>query len=320
MQIKVRRYRLFSTLVAAFFLAALCTYAIKTFWPSSESEQPSTVKAGVERSPYSPKSHGFKLGAGELFVQPLHASIYPAKVERRWTVSPLDLRKDPLVSLPVKPEPKVARALRIALTFDDGPHPYFTEKLLQTLKAENVPATFFVVGKQVELYPGLVKEIFSQGHEVANHTYSHRDIRRLTTPEIETELDQTDLKVYAITHQRTKYFRPPGGQYDQRSYAAVRDKGYEMVLWTSIPEDHLNPPVRLIYERVLKTARNNGIVLLHSGVRNTLQALPELIVALRKRGFTFVRMSDMNQEDFHKLVRYPRPLDSGPKVSSLSQQ
>lgn len=181
----------------------------------------------------------------------------------------------------------------IALTFDDGPHPHYTERLLEILHTYHVPATFFVVGKQVELHPELLQKIFREGHELANHTYSHRDLRALTYPEFESELDKTQKIVASLTDQQMKFFRPPGGQYDAQVIERGKELGYTMVLWTVFPQDHSNPSMDTIRSRVLKAARKNGIVLFHSGIQNTLSILPELIVELRKRGYAFVTVSQL---------------------------
>jgi peptidoglycan/xylan/chitin deacetylase (PgdA/CDA1 family) len=195
--------------------------------------------------------------------------------------------------LSVQREPR-----KIAFTFDDGPHPETTERHLKILSDYRVPSTFFVVGKRVEQYPELVQKIFSDGHEIANHTYSHRDLRRLSKAEVAFELEMTDRLVSSITDQKMKYFRPPGGRYDETAVEEGKNLGYEMVLWTVFPGDHANPSKDLICERVLKSVRENGVVLFHSGIENTLEALPGLIDSLRKQGYSFVTLSEMGSKSF----------------------
>lgn len=192
---------------------------------------------------------------------------------------------------PPTPEPLLPTK-KIFLTFDDGPHPGYTEKLLVILKKKQVPATFFVVGKQVEKYPELLKKIFQDGHEIANHSYSHRDLRSLSSAERQLELSKTHELVESMTEQSMRYFRPPGGQYNQEVVSSAKERGYEMVLWTVFAGDHENPPASLIKKRVLREAADSSIVLLHSGIENTLLALPEIIETLKKRGYRFVTLSD----------------------------
>lgn len=209
------------------------------------------------------------------------------------------VRKPALSSRPasrLKPlfpsEPALSPKLA-ALTFDDGPHPQYTDRLLAILKEEKVPATFFVVGKQVERHPELVQHIFEQGHELANHTYSHPDLRRLSPQAVEEELEKTDDLVASITDQHMRFFRPPGGDYNRQVEAAAGDLGYSMALWSVLPGDYLRPSPRVILERVLKGTRDNGVILLHSGVENTLTALPEIIRDLKAQGYQFVTLSQM---------------------------
>lgn len=184
---------------------------------------------------------------------------------------------------------------KIAFTFDDGPNPQYTDRLLKILNEYHVPATFFVVGKQVERYPQLLRKIFQEKHELANHTYSHRNLKKLSFKEFKNELEKTHQLVQSITEQKMKFFRPPGGHYDQNVIQRGKKLGYTMILWTMFPKDHINPSPEIIRNRVLNNAGENGIALFH-GVENTLSVLPELIVALRKRGYSFVTLSQLPSE------------------------
>ena len=213
--------------------------------------------------------------------------------------------------VPVRPNPKKMDLVflapnpskKIAFTFDDGPHPEYTQRLLKILRDHGVRATFFVVGKQVEKHPELLQLIFREGHEIANHTYSHRDLRTLSPEELTLELEKTDRLVTAVTDQKMKYFRPPGGQYSPAVVQSARDLGYEMVLWSIFPQDHTNPAANLIRGRVLKAAKDRGIILLHSGVKHTLEILPDLILSLKSRGYSFVTISELESPDpFLKLA------------------
>ena len=200
---------------------------------------------------------------------------------------------EPASVLPALPAPEPrADGKNVALTFDDGPHPRYTEKILEILKQNGVPATFFLVGKQMERYPDLVRKIARDGHEIGNHTYSHPDLTTLTKMELTAELKKTGDLAESITSEKMRYFRPPGGHYNPAVVETAEELGYKMALWTVFPKDHASPPVNVIEERVLKEVKPNGVVLLHSGIENTLRALPDLIVALRKEGFRFVKLSE----------------------------
>ncbi len=206
-------------------------------------------------------------------------------------------KKMPPIPAAKKPDgapPQAAPAVKkIALTFDDGPHIGFTDRLIQVLSDNGVPATFFVVGKQAALHPNLVEKIFQAGHELANHSYTHRDLRTLNEKDLAEELDKTHNLVESITSQKMKFFRPPGGQYNDHVVAEASHLNYTMALWTVLPQDHVQPPSETIVERVMKGAGENGIVLLHSGVENTLTALPEIITALKGQGYRFVTLTDL---------------------------
>lgn len=184
---------------------------------------------------------------------------------------------------------------KIALTFDDGPHPVFTKKLLKLLSDHGVNATFFVVGKQVEKYPQLVKAIVSEGHEVANHSWSHRRMPTLSGKEIVHELDRTRDLLSQITGRRGNLFRPPGGSWDEKVVRFATRSGYRMVLWTVLPKDHKRPTAQVIRQKILEGAKDGGVVLLHSGVATTMEALPGVIKELRSRGYRFITITEMIQ-------------------------
>lgn len=193
---------------------------------------------------------------------------------------------------------------RAALTFDDGPHPGFTDRLIQTLGDNGVHATFFVVGKQAALHPNLVEKIFEAGHELANHSYTHRDLRTLQDRDLSEELDKTHRLVESITDQKMRFFRPPGGQYNERVIKEATDLNYTMALWTVLPSDHAQPPASVIVDKVVKGVKDNAIILLHSGVENTLTALPEIISVLKAEGYVFVTLSELSaQSGIPSLVR-----------------
>jgi peptidoglycan/xylan/chitin deacetylase (PgdA/CDA1 family) len=101
---------------------------------------------------------------------------------------------------------------RLAITFDDGPHPAFTHRLLKILRQERVHATFFVVGSQIARYPHLLQAISRDGHQIANHTYHHYNMTTLAPAKILSELDETQRLIERITGQKARFFRPPGGQ------------------------------------------------------------------------------------------------------------
>jgi peptidoglycan/xylan/chitin deacetylase (PgdA/CDA1 family) len=181
----------------------------------------------------------------------------------------------------------------IALTFDDGPHRGKTERLLDILRRAGVRATFFVVGRQVDRYPALVARELAEGHEIANHSYDHLRLPGLADAGVEREVREGDRAVVRAIGSPTRLFRPPGGEYDAEDVALLRRLGAVLVLWTDDPGDWRRPPAALLERRLLATVGNGSIILLHDGIPETLQMLPDLIARLRARGYRFVTVSEM---------------------------
>ncbi len=202
----------------------------------------------------------------------------------------------------------------IALTFDDGPVPSATPKILETLKKESVKATFFVVGRMVDKYPSLLKQIWEEGHDVGNHTYSHPDLTKLSKGDILKELEKTRLLIRKITGKDTYLFRPPGGRYDNKVIVTTTLAKYKMILWTDYPEDYGCLSSRLIYQKALSNAEDEGIILLHNGLDTTLEALPKIIWELKKRKYRLVTISELMEEIGEKEKVYFEKFEREQKV------
>lgn len=188
------------------------------------------------------------------------------------------------------------RKQRIALTFDDGPHPVFTLQLLDILRRTHTPATFFVVGKQVEKNPALVQLEVAEGHEVGNHTYDHVNLTMIPPELIAYELDECDAAIKKATGSSARFFRPPGGDYNGDVIRDAAKRGYITTLWTNDPGDFQKPPADVILKRTLEHLENGSIILLHDGIPQTLQVLPQIIEGARKRGYQFVTVSQLARD------------------------
>ncbi|MBI4743915.1 MAG: polysaccharide deacetylase family protein [Actinobacteria bacterium] len=190
----------------------------------------------------------------------------------------------------------------ISLTFDDGPNPNFTPKILDVLKEKNVKGSFFVTGAHVHKYPDIARRIVSEGHDIGNHTYSHREIAPSTRKAILWQLKRADNIIHSATGVRTRLFRPPRGIYSNASRKLLVSEGYQIVLWTISSIDWRGINAKVMAKRVLKYARNGGIVLFHdSGAlirkegasrENTVEALSLIIDGLKERGFDIVPVSE----------------------------
>ncbi len=191
----------------------------------------------------------------------------------------------------------------LALTFDDGPHPVFTPRLLAILRRYHVKATFFVVGKMAQQHPELVRAEVAAGHLIGNHTFHHVNLTRIPDSEVRNEWLACQLVVKGITGQTMRYDRPPGGDWDASVVREAERLGLTTVLWTDDPGDYASPGDRKIETRVLDRINNGGIILLHDGIQQTLDVLPQIIEHLQSHGYRFVTVDQMRAE---RVARGPR--------------
>jgi peptidoglycan/xylan/chitin deacetylase (PgdA/CDA1 family) len=181
----------------------------------------------------------------------------------------------------------------VALTFDDGPHPVMTALLLDTLRRYHAHATFFVVGTKAEEAPELIHREEEAGNQVASHTYSHDNLDKLSPGEIEKEILYADGALARITREHPRYVRPPGGEYDLRSISVFARLHRTFALWSVNPGDWEKPPPQKIVDLVLKQVRPGTVVLMHDDALNTVEALPRILSELKRRGYRFVTMSEL---------------------------
>jgi chitin deacetylase len=185
----------------------------------------------------------------------------------------------------------------IALTFDDGPWPTTTSQILDVLKKNDVKATFFIVGRQVQMYPQLLQAVVAAGHAIGNHTWSHQ-YSQYSESAAAHELDETAALVYKTTGVKTSLFRPPAGILNNGLVAYAHKKKYSVVMWSVDSKDwrYRGTTAQGLLENVLKDVQPGGIVLLHDGGGDrsaTLEALPKLITELKKRGYTLVTVPEL---------------------------
>lgn len=182
----------------------------------------------------------------------------------------------------------------VALTFDDGPDPVRNAALLDALAELDAPATFFLVGDIVEANADVVRRIAREGHELGNHTYSHRYLPLARSRSVERELRATDLAVERATGIVPTLARPPWGGRSPWTVRAFRRLAKRLVLWDINSNDWKGAPARDVAERVLERARPGSIILMHEareGGEVTIEAVRLLVPALRARGFELVTVS-----------------------------
>ncbi|MCM8782265.1 MAG: polysaccharide deacetylase family protein [Candidatus Omnitrophica bacterium] len=193
-------------------------------------------------------------------------------------------------------------ARKIALTFDDGPNEPYTFQILNILKAYNIKATFFLIGKNVESYPEIVKRIAKEGHSIGNHTYSHPDLMLRMKFQIEKQIKSCEEAIVKTAGVRPYLFRPPYGLDNHLVFRETEKMGYIIIKW-SVSAHNGSKDARYdkMLKRVLKGVGNGSIILLHDGDRlikeadrsQIVKALPLIIKLLQQKGYQFVTIPEL---------------------------
>ncbi len=185
---------------------------------------------------------------------------------------------------------------KIALTFDDGPHPKKTEKILEVLEKYGVKATFFVIGENAKLYPEVLKKVKDAGHDIGNHTYSHKSINKMSYDSLLESVRKCNRTIFEITGERPMFFRPPEGYVNDGIAQQLYSEGYDVILWRVDTYDWRGRSAQEIYSTVMRNVKCGDIILMHdfiSGESHTAQALDLLIPKLQAQGYEFVTVSDI---------------------------
>jgi peptidoglycan-N-acetylglucosamine deacetylase len=186
----------------------------------------------------------------------------------------------------------------VALTFDDGPSPLFTEMILDILNQNHIKATFFLVGNKVAKDPELAAKIADDGHELGNHTYFHSRLNLVSNKTLINELKLTSDIIFEKTGQVVSLFRPPHGFLPRNKVKLIENNGYDVILYSVNADDFyhnrtgMNSPSQ-IASRVISRTMGADIILMHDDSAQTVVALPKIIKALKGRGFNFVTVSKL---------------------------
>jgi peptidoglycan/xylan/chitin deacetylase (PgdA/CDA1 family) len=176
----------------------------------------------------------------------------------------------------------------ICLTFDDGPHPRYTPRLLDALGAHGLVATFFVLGSEVERYPGLVRRIAAEGHAIGNHTFSHGVPWRTSCRRLIEEIRRTGDLIADHLGMETRLFRPPYGRLSVSKLLKVWSAGQSVVLWNADSRDYVSRSADEVRSRFRKrTLRGGDLVLMHDNQPHAIDLVPELAASARERGLSF---------------------------------
>ncbi len=182
----------------------------------------------------------------------------------------------------------------IAMTFDDGPSATLTPKLLDLLAARHIKATFFVIGENVVEYPEIVARAAREGHEIANHSWSHPNFAKMSDDGVRRQLWRTDDAIKSATGARPALLRPPYGSITEREKRWIHDEfGYQIVLWDVDPYDWKRPGPAVVRNRILQETQPGSIVLSHDIHLGTIEAMPSTFDALDAKGFKFVTVSEL---------------------------
>ena len=176
--------------------------------------------------------------------------------------------------------------MRVALTFDDGPHPVYTPRLLDGLKARGVHASFFMVGENAAANPELVERIYEEGHLIGNHTYSHQQLTTLSEEAATQELTKTQEVLEQITGEWPLYVRPPFGSWNRELEGEVSMLPVHSLDWTTTNTAE-------IVRRVVTQVKEDDIILMHDYYPSSVEAALQVVDQLQTAGFTFVTADEL---------------------------
>lgn len=210
----------------------------------------------------------------------------------------------------------------VALTYDDGPNPPYTDDILGVLEREHVHATFFLVGRAVQAYPAVARRELRDGDAIGNHTWDHPHLIVMSRSHVRHSLQRTDVAIFAATGLHARLMRPPFGARDWVVMQVARKLGYTVVMW-SVPlaRDWEYPPAQVIANRILSHVADGSIVVLHDGNRGQLCATwhlnPHICDRSQDVAATRLIVNRLKREGFH-FVTIPQLIAAGRPVKRIS--
>ncbi|HCQ37702.1 MAG: polysaccharide deacetylase [Roseibacillus sp.] len=258
----------FRLLTLAPLLALVACFSSSCSSLESEGEKPSTMANNGYRSPYQawPSARNPNLSLSSQFPK----------------------------SIGITHSRGLGHQPYIAMTFDDGPHASNTPRLLDILRQRNIKATFYVIGKNVDNYPHLTRRIVAEGHEIGNHTYTHRNLKKLSDAQVLSEMSRARSSIVNATGVQPRTMRPPYGAIYQRQRELIMNRfGYPTIMWAVDPRDWQRPGISVVKNRILTKTTNGSIVLAHDLHAPTVAAMPATLDGLLAKGFKFVTVSQL---------------------------
>ncbi|HIK55361.1 MAG TPA: polysaccharide deacetylase family protein [Synechococcales cyanobacterium M55_K2018_004] len=200
----------------------------------------------------------------------------------------------------------------IALTFDDGPHPDHTPRLLAVLDRYQVPVSFFWLGVCVNRFPAVARSIYERGHWLGLHGYTHQSFPRLTATALQQSLRDTQKAIaqacqldLVIVQQQVRDVRPPNGLFTPQTLKLLQQWQYRPVMWSVVPEDWVRPGVQCVVQRVVQQTRPGSVIVLHDGYcggEDVAAIAAQIIPTLLGQGYQFVTIDQLWQQ--HPIARY----------------
>ncbi len=188
---------------------------------------------------------------------------------------------------------------RIALTFDDGPHPEYTPQLLKVLDRYGIPASFFWLGVCVNRSPATARAVYESGHWIGLHGYDHRSFPMLSPIELKQSLEQTQeaiAQACQLSFEAVRDVRPPNGFFTPQTLDLLRQWNYRPVMWSVVPEDWLRPGVAIVVQRVLQQVKSGSLIVLHDGYHggaDVAETADQLISTLLEQNYHFVTVDQL---------------------------
>ncbi|MFH0886714.1 MAG: polysaccharide deacetylase family protein [bacterium] len=193
----------------------------------------------------------------------------------------------------------------VALTIDDGPKPWLSDEILNILQNYGVRVTFFIVGAEAKNGADVIMRMNDAGHEIGNHTYNHIMVKGKPLERVSLEIERTNALIKHITGKSPKYFRAPGGQYDNNTIKLMHQNKMRMINWSVNPRDYAvategfkmevdyDVEAKRVIKQVLTDVQPGSIILMHNGPEQTVKALPVIIENLKAQGYTFVTITEL---------------------------
>jgi peptidoglycan-N-acetylglucosamine deacetylase len=194
----------------------------------------------------------------------------------------------------------------VALTFDDGPHEKYTKEILDILEEQGIKATFFVVGENAVRHPYIIRMAYLNGNIIANHSFSHADLTKISEDELKSEILRTSKAIYRIIDEYPILIRPPYGACSPKSIRTTCKLGFRTIAWSDMTNDY-DPKMtsEKIADDIITNAHPGAIIGMHDGGGNrekTVKALPIIIERLKKEGYSFLTVPELLNIEAYRTV------------------